>query len=348
MRNIRKQFITTKPISEKTIVIIGASSGIGRATALEFAKKGSTLILVARREGVLNDLAAECLASGSKQAIAVKADVTDAKTLENVVATALKESSSIDVWINNVGAGAVGELNEIPLEVHEQIIRTSLIGHLNGTYAILPAFKKQGYGVLINTISLGAWVPEPYAVAYTASKYGLRGLSESLRCELIHWPGIAVCDVYPAYIDTPGFQHGANYTGKKLKPMPPVFPAERVARTMVKLASHPRNTVPVGETALAFKWMHALCPSLTRRVVTGIMDNYFQRAKRAPISNGHVFESTPLGSGVSGGWISKEQKATVPIAVGALIAGVLTYFLVKSKGNGLAVEEPVAAAGRVL
>ena len=329
MKNINKEFITGKPLSEKTIVIIGASSGIGRATALEFSRHNCTVVLVARRENVLRELAEECKRLGATKAIAVRADVTDAKTLHGVVSTTLQHSEEIDVWINNVGAGAVGNFNEVPLEVHEQIIRTSLMGHFNGTYAILPVFKRQRYGVLINTISVGAWVPEPYAVAYTASKYGLRGFSESLRCELLHWPGIAVCDVYPAYIDTPGFQHGANYTGKKLKPVPPVFKAERVAQAMVKLACRPKDTVAVGETAIAFKWMHSACPSLTRRVLTGIMDNYFSRGKQAPISNGHVFESSPLGSGVSGGWISEEQKSTVPIVAGAFFACLLTYLFVK-------------------
>jgi short-subunit dehydrogenase len=173
-------------IAEKTVVIIGASSGIGRATALAFAKEGTTLILVARREKVLMELALECKRHGARRAVPVMADVTEAESLQKVIEVSMQVTGRIDVWINNAGIGAVGDFNRIPLQVHQQVINTSLIGHINGTYSVLPVFKKQGYGVIINTISVGAWVPEPYAVSYTASKYGLRGFSESLRCELRH------------------------------------------------------------------------------------------------------------------------------------------------------------------
>lgn len=327
----KKQLITAVPLNWKTVVIIGASSGIGRATALAFAEQGSDLVLVARRENVLHELATACLEKGASNATAIRADVTIAQTLANVVNTTLARSGKIDVWINNVGAGAVGEFTEIPLEVHEQIIKTSLLGHFNGAYAVLPVFKEQGYGVMINTISVGGWVPEPYAVAYTASKFGLRGFSESLRCELLHWPGIAVCDVFPAYIDTPGFQHAANYTGKKLKPIPPVFPAIQVAKTMVALAKYPRDAVTVGPTAGLFKLLNAAAPSLLRKALTGIMDNYFKRAKPAPVSNGHIFESSPMETGVSGDWLPVDHGNIRPIVWSALITGAIGAFLLIRK-----------------
>jgi len=239
----------SKPLSKKTVVICGASSGIGRAAAIEFAKEGATLILVARRETVLEELAAECIMIGAANAIALAADVTDVAALQHVAIIAESLNGGIDVWINNAGIGAVGEYDKIPMHIHEQVIKTSLIGHMNGTYAVLPIFKSQTFGILINTISVGGWVPEPYAVAYTAAKYGLRGFSESLRCEMRLHTHIKICDIFPAYIDTPGFQHGANYVGKVLKPVPPVFPAKRVAKTMVKLAKRPKNYSYVGETA---------------------------------------------------------------------------------------------------
>jgi short-subunit dehydrogenase len=306
-------------LAEKTVVIIGASSGIGRATALAFAKEGSTLILVARRETVLQELALECKRDGARRAVPVCADVTEAESLQQVVEAAMQATGKIDVWINNAGIGAVGDFDIIPLKVHQQVINTSLIGHFNGTYTVLPIFKQQGYGVIINTISVGAWVPEPYAVSYTASKYGLRGFSESLRCELRHWPGIAICDVFPSYIDTPGFQHGANYTGRKLKPVPPVFSASLVADTMVDLARNPRNSATIGPANL-YRILNVMSPALFRTVLTGIMDKYFKRAKSAPITDGHVFESSPNGTGVSGGWLPVDHGNAKPLVLTALLA----------------------------
>jgi short-subunit dehydrogenase len=318
MENKKNYLNRNIALAEKTVVIIGASSGIGRATALAFAKEGSTIILVARRETVLQELALECKRHGARKAVAVTADVTEPESLERVLQAAMQATRKIDVWINNVGIGAVGDFNRIPLKVHQQVINTSLIGHFNGTYTVLPVFKQQGYGILINTISVGGWVPEPYAVAYTASKYGLRGFSESLRCELRHWPGIAICDVFPSYIDTPGFQHGANYTGRKLKPVPPVFSADLVAKTMVELAQHPKDSATIGPANL-YRALNAVSPALFRTILISIMDNYFKRAKPAPISDGHVFESSPNGTEVSGGWLPVDHGNAKPIVLTAML-----------------------------
>jgi len=329
MRNSKKNPGARTPLNEKTVVIAGASSGIGRAAALAFAERGCSLILLARRSQVLAELSAECLEAGARQALAVQADVTKPETLDNAVRIALESTGKIDVWINNAGSGAVGTFEEIPLHVHHKVIETNLNGYINGTYSVLPLFKQQGYGTLINTISVGAFAPEPYVVAYSASKYGLRGFSEALRCELLHWPDIHVCDVFPAYIDTPGFQHAANYTGKRLKPVPPVFRAKRVAKAMVRLARHPKDAVNVGETAGIYKAANALAPALFRRVVTGAMDNYFSRAKPATIGSGHLFQSGEKGTGVSGGWLPEKRPMRGSLlftaGVAALAAGLFLF-----------------------
>ncbi|WP_407428497.1 SDR family oxidoreductase [Arcticibacter sp.] len=327
MKDHRKKLAARAPLSQKTVVIAGASSGIGRATALEFARRGSSLILLARRIDTLQQVAEQCLDAGARLALAVQADVTKPENLRDAVKIALEATGKIDVWINNAGGGAVGTFEEIPLDVHHKVIETNLLGHINGTYHVLPVFKQQGYGTLINTISVGAFAPEPYVVAYSASKYGLRGFSESLRCELLHWPDIHVCDIFPAYIDTPGFQHAANYTGKKIKPVPPVFEARRVAKAMVRLARRPKDAVNIGETAGLYKAANAIAPALFRRVVTGIMDNYFHRAKPASIGTGHLFKSGENGTGISGGWLQETSPAKKSLLFTAVAAGLGVGFL---------------------
>ena len=121
------------------------------------------------------------------------------------------------------GVDAVGGFVETPIASHERVILANLVGHMNDAHAVLPVFLQQGRGVFINVISLGAFAPTPFAAAYGASKYGLRSFSEALRAELAGHPGIQICDVYPAFIDTPGISHGANYIGRALTAPPPLY-----------------------------------------------------------------------------------------------------------------------------
>jgi short-subunit dehydrogenase len=291
-----------KSLQSATVVITGASSGIGRAAALTFACEGANVVVAARREAALEDLAATCnVASG--RALVVPTDVTAPESVVQLARVAAERfGGRIDVWINNAGVGAVGEFTEIPIETHARVIQTNLLGYLHGAHAVLPYFKRQEHGVLINTISLGGWVAAPYAVAYSASKFGLRGYSEALRAELRRWPDIHVCDVFPAFIDTPGFQHGANYFGREIKPVPPVYEPERVATAMVSLAKRPRASTTVGASAYIARLAHACLGARTSSLMEMFMSRYLAKAKAAPVGDGDLFEPHSHGGQVSGGW----------------------------------------------
>src|SRR3954470_1945282 len=161
-------------LSGKTVVITGASSGVGRAIALEFARQGAKLVLGARRRLVLDEVVEECKELGGT-AMAVTTDVTDADAVKRLAATAMEFSGAIDIWVNNAGVLAAGPFEETPVEVHDEVIRINLMGYIHGAHAAIPYFKQQKRGILINNISLGGWFPTPYAVGYSASKFGLRG-----------------------------------------------------------------------------------------------------------------------------------------------------------------------------
>lgn len=317
----------------KTVVITGASSGIGRAAAMAFAQNGANLVLAARREDVLATVAAECQAFGVKT-IAVKTDVTDAEAMKRLAEAAADFGGKIDIWINNAGIGSVGEFTQTPVTAHQRVFETNLMGYVHGAHAVLPYFKRQLHGVLINTNSLGAWIAQPYSVAYAASKFGLRGFSEALRGELMRFAHIHICDIFPGFIDTPGFQHSGNYVGRKIKPIPPVYSAGRVAKAMVSLAVRPKDAVTIGPSAVFMKFLNTLFPRAIQSVLVTLMDFYFKRAKQVPVSDGSLFQTDAADTGTDGGWRSPHTVRNVAIASATLAAGIAAgYYLMRRKGR---------------
>lgn len=270
-----------------SVVITGASSGIGRATALAFAGGGAHLTLAARRGGKLADLARECERRGGR-AQYLETDVTDPVAMRALAQAAARRYGRVDVWVNNAGVGAVGRFTDVPVEAHDRVIRTNLMGHLHGAHAVLPHFQKRGEGTLINVGSFGAFVPPVFGASYAASKFGLRGLSESLRAELQDYPGIRICDVHPGFVDTPGIAHAANYTGHELRPSPPDRP-EMVADAIVRTALHPRDKVSVGAIAKLAPIAYAVAPALGRWVMARVMGYGLERAPAQAPTSGALF-----------------------------------------------------------
>lgn len=310
----------------KTIVITGASSGVGYAAALAFARHETKLVLAARREEALKDVVKQCEELGST-AIAVQTDVSLSEEVTRLAVKAFEFGGRIDVWINNAGVLAGGGFLDTPVEVHEQVIRTNLMGYLFGAHAVLSYFKRQASGLLINNISVGGWFPTPYMVSYSASKFGLRGFSESLRGELTKWPGIHVCNLYPAFLDTPGIQHAGNYSGSVLKPAPPVYDPQRVARAMVSVARFPKNSVTIGSVSTFLRLAHFLLPALSCTITAKVMEVYFKNAESTPPTSGNIFKPVEFGTSMHGGWNKplekRKKKMAAAVILGGLIAGLL-------------------------
>ena len=316
------------PLSGKTVVITGASSGAGRAAALEMAKNGARVVLAARREEALNEVADECKALGG-EALVVSTDVTDAGQVNTLAAMAQHWGRTVDVWINNAGSLAAGAFDETPLSVHHKIIETNLLGYINGAYAALPHFKAQGHGLLINNISIGAFFPVPYAAAYSASKFGLRGFGEALQGELTHYPNVHVCNLYPAFLDTPGIQHAANFTGKTVKPAPPVYDPQRVARTMVKLVQSPKSSADITALTPLLRLAHTLFPKLSRSLTANVIETYLRNADDTPSTSGNVLEPVEFGTSVHGGWATPPTQKAVVLASAVALTGIGAMLLLR-------------------
>ena len=324
-------------LKNKAIVITGASSGVGRSAALEFARYQPALILAARNEESLNEVAHECEHFGAT-VLVVATDVTDPGSVINLANTASDWAGRIDIWINNAGVLAAGEFSHTPVEVHEQVIRTNLLGYIYGAHAVMPIFKSQQRGILINNISIGGFLPVPYSAGYTASKFGLRGFSEALKAELAVWPHIHVCDLYPAFLDTPGIHHAGNYTNKVLKPAAPVYDPKLVAEAMVNVAVSPKSNKYIGGASLALKLSHALFPELTAKLTGFVMRRYFKAAASLPPTNGNIFNTVEYGMSTNGGFeIPSEPKPYRKYIAGAVVAGIATgFYLVSQRKKWLA------------
>ena len=201
--------------------------------------------------------------------------------------------------MNDAGIGAVGRFTDVPIEAHDQVIRTNLMGYLHGAHAVMPYFLASHSGVLINVVSFGAFVGTPFGASYTATKFGLRGFSESLRAELQDEPGIHVCDVFPGFVDTPGVAHAVNYTGHRLNVRAPDKP-EQVADAIVRLARNPRDKVSVGATAKLAPLAYALATGLGRWAMTRMLGLAIASAPDEEPDAGALFAAGGDNGGISG------------------------------------------------
>jgi short-subunit dehydrogenase len=312
------------------VVLTGASSGIGRATAWALAEQKARLILAARDRYALDLVASECHRIGAPAEV-VATDVTDASSVNALAQTAIERFGRIDVWINNVGVGAVGPFDVAPMEAHRRVIESNLIGHMNGAHAALKHFRQRGRGTLINMISLGGWWATPYAAAYSASKFGLRGFGQSLRAELTDMPHIHVCDVYPSLVDTPGVAHGANYTGRQLKPLPPLLDPREVAAKIVSLLHNPRPTVPVGALARAARYSQFIAPEVRGKAVRRFLDFALTRASSVPQGEGNLFKPSP-NHDVDGGYRRSSPTAML-IGMGSVGLATLLWLGLRTRGR---------------
>lgn len=305
----------------KKVLVTGASSGIGKAAALCFAQEGADLVLTARGlEGL--EATREACGKYTENVLVVPADISDSKAVHELAQKAAEFfGGRIDIWINDPGVGAVGAYDEVPMASHEQVIRTNLLGYMNGAHAVLPFFKRQQSGILINLNSLGAWLPSPYAASYAATKFGLRGFTESLRNEVRKMKGIHICDLFPGFVNSPGIRHGANYVGVELKPMLPVLSAHRIGMEVVRMAKHPRRHRMVGSISILARVSYFLAPRLSLRILARVSEYHFNHGKKVPKKEGTLFSPPSSPSNIVEDYGLKKQRRT-----GYLLGAAALFF----------------------
>jgi short-subunit dehydrogenase len=287
-------------VESRTLVITGASSGIGRTLAHRAARRGDRLVLAARREEALEALVDECAKLGG-QAHAVALDVTDAEAVDALAREAVAAYGTVDAWINDAGVYLVGTFEETPPDAFRRVVDVNFFGVVNGSRAALRVFRDQGRGVLVNISSLVGGLASPYVSAYAASKWAIRGFTLSLR-EEIRDTDIHACVVRPASIDTPIFRRAANYSGRSIEALAPVYDVELAAGSILKLVDHPKREVIVGRSGRALSALHAVAPAAVDRVFAKRMPSNQFRDGAAPRTAGNLWETGPEWATETGNW----------------------------------------------
>lgn len=313
-----------RPLEQAVVVITGASSGIGRAAALRLARRGSSLVLCARTPGPLAEVAAECEAAGAR-VINRPLDVADEDAVESLAAYAVERFGRIDVWVNNAGTMAYGKFEAIPAEVFRAVIETNLMGQVHGARAALRRFLPQGSGVLINMSSVWGRVSSPQVSPYIVSKNAVRALGECISGELPGDADIHVATIVPQAVDTPIFGHAGNYSGHRVRPIPPIIDPDEVAAGIEACAESPKREVNYGRAGKALEVLYAVSPGLYRRLGHGAFVRGSMSSADEEANPGNVL----AGAGphrIDGRWRQRGRPAlrrALPAAGAGALAGLI-------------------------
>ncbi|WFE64936.1 SDR family NAD(P)-dependent oxidoreductase [Micromonospora sp. WMMD714] len=287
----------------RVVVVTGATSGIGRAAAREFAGRGDRLVLAARSPESLAEVRGECHHAGADQVHTAPTDVTDPAALDALVDTAVRECGRIDVWVHTAAVMAYGRFEEVPADVFDRVVRTDLLGAAGVLRVALRRFRAAGGGTLILTGSVLGHVTAPYMSGYVTSKWGLQGLVRTVQQEARDLPGVHVCLVTPGSVDTPVYQRAANYLGRAGRPPLPVTTPQRVARAIVHCADRPRREVSVGRVNLLMRGGFTVLPGVYDALVGPLMRRGGLTGRAVAPHEGVVFAPDPAGAAVRGGWL---------------------------------------------
>jgi short-subunit dehydrogenase len=319
-----------KSVKDQVIVITGASSGIGLATARLAAKRGAKVVLAARNETDLQAVTEELRASGGR-AVAIAADVSREGDVDAIGEAAMRAFGGIDTWVNNAGLSIYGKLTEVPMEDKRRLFDVNFWGVVNGCRTAVRFMRHRG-GALIN---LGSEVSDraiPLQGIYSASKAAVKGYTDALRMELEHDRiPISVTLVKPSAINTPYPEHARSYLEDGAPALPaPMYEPEVVARAILACAEKPVRDIIVGGAGRAQVLMGAIAPRLTDKLMEGPMWNQQKRYDVRHTSEGNLEHPQRDGRahGVGTGPVMKSSAYTaaalsdvgrlLPLAAGAI------------------------------
>jgi NAD(P)-dependent dehydrogenase (short-subunit alcohol dehydrogenase family) len=292
-----------RDIGKTVTVITGASSGIGRATALHIAGLGGSLVLAARKAAPLHEVAYLCEERGGL-AMAVPTDVTNEQAVLDLAERAARRFGRVDVLVNGAAVSAFARIERVPMETYRRVLETNVIGYVHCIRAVLPYMRDQGSGVIINVSSVLGKLPQPFTTACSMSKFAVDGLAQALRSELADVPDIHVCTVLPPSVDTPLHHHPANFGGHHAEPMSAIHSAEEVAGAVVECILSPRREVQVSAAGPMLTLLKNIAPGLGERLFgRKVREDQFTDDSVAP-TGGNLMQPDPHHNTISGGWLT--------------------------------------------
>lgn len=251
----------------RIVVVTGASAGIGRATAVEFARQGATVAILARGEAGLEGARREIEKAGG-QAWVRTVDVADSDAVYSAADSIEAEIGPIDVWVNNAMVTVLSPVAEMTAEEYRRVTEVTYLGMVHGTLAVLKHMRRRNRGTIVQVGSALAYRAIPLQSAYCAAKFACRGFTDSLRVELMHEnSAIHVTSVHLSAFNTPQFDWARTRLPKRAQPVPPIFQPEVAARGIVWASGQRRREVCVGFPAVKAIWGNKFLPRVADKVL---------------------------------------------------------------------------------
>lgn len=305
-----RERIVPRPLSDQVVVITGASSGVGRETALLLAERGATVVLAARSREALDTLSDEVSRLGGTAEVCVT-DVAEWEQVHRLAITTVQRYGRIDTWVNCAAVAVYGQVHLLDPEEITRVIQVVLLGEVYGMKAALGQMRSQGQGGIVNVASALAVQAVPLQAAYVAAKHGVLGFAESLRMELeSERSPVTVSTLLPSSINTPLFTHARSKLGVLPRPVPPVYQPRVVAEAVLYAIEHPQPRVVVGGAGKALDVVQRVAPRVASDLLLrlgGVVRK--QRTERPDDGTDNLFTPSS-GPGEVDGVYGQRAKST--------------------------------------
>ncbi|WP_422000310.1 SDR family oxidoreductase [Reyranella sp.] len=323
----------------KVVVVTGASAGVGRATARQFARTGAAVALIARDVGALEDAAAEVEAAGG-QALAVSCDVADAEALDAAADRIEQELGPIDVWVNCAMLTVFSPLWEMTPQEFRRVTEVTYLGFVYGTMAALARMKPRDRGVVIQVGSSLAYRGIPLQSAYCGAKHAIRGFTDSLRSELIHdGSAVRLVMVQLPAMNTPQFDWARTHMPREPRPVAPVIQPEVAARAIVRAARGPHRELWLGLSTVKVILGSMIAPAfLDRYLARRAFDGQERRTGVGPQRKDNLMAPVSSLHAVHGAFGAEARRSALLVSGGGARVAAAAGLAVAAVAAGMAVR----------